>query len=48
MAKRASNSGKSQRGRKPIFSEAQKRVLSKMLARTLQDQLRKLARSLGK
>jgi hypothetical protein len=40
------SNGKSKRGRKPIFTEAQKRVLTRMISLSLKNQLRTLAKAL--
>jgi hypothetical protein len=40
------STGKSKRGRKPIFTEAQKRVLQRMISDSLKNQLRALAKIL--
>lgn len=38
--------GASKRGRKPIFTEEQKRVLDRMIREALRDQLKNIVRSL--
>jgi hypothetical protein len=38
--------GTSKRGRKPIFTEEQKRVLNRMIREALRDQLKNIVRSL--
>lgn len=44
--RRAAGAGDGKRGRKPIFTDEQKRVLDRLIRGALKDQLRSLVKSL--